>query len=100
MNQGSSRPCCLYQGFACYKYFCFGLMGFVPVDLTFFLFLWQTGLWAVVRYFLPDSVNVREMTEASPLNSDRELINFIHSVQLCVEAYHDRKYQITRAKVM
>lgn len=56
------------------------------------------GSWAVIRYFLPDSVNVREMVEASPLNSDRELINFIHYVQLCVEAYHDRKYQITRAK--
>lgn len=56
------------------------------------------GSWAVIRYFLPDSVNVREMVEASPLNSDRELINFIHYVQLCVEAYHDRKYQITCAK--
>lgn len=75
-------------------------MRFVPVDLTFFLLLWHTGSWAAIRYFLPDSVNVREMVEASPLNSDRELINFIHSVQLCVEAYHDRKYQITCAKVM
>lgn len=72
----------------------------MPVDLMFFLLLWHTGSWTVIRYFLPDSVNVREMVEASPLNSDRELINFVYSVQLCVEAYHDRKYQITRAKVM
>lgn len=75
-------------------------MSFMPVDLPFFLLLWHTGSWAVIRYFLPDSVNVREMVEASPLNSDRELINFIHYVQLCVEAYHDRKYQITCAKVI
>jgi hypothetical protein len=75
-------------------------MSCVPVDLTFFLLLWLTGSWTVIRYFLPDSVNVREMVEANTLNSDRELINFIQSVQLCVEAYHARKYQITRAKVM
>jgi hypothetical protein len=72
----------------------------VPVDLTFFLLLWRTGSWVVIRYFLPDSVNLREMVEASPLNSSRELIKFIQSVQLCVEAYLDRKHQITLAEVM
>lgn len=56
------------------------------------------GSWVVIRYFLPDSVNLREMVEASPLNSSRELIKFIQSVQLCVEAYLDRKHQITLAE--
>ena len=72
----------------------------MPVDLKFFLLLWLTGSWVVVCYFLPDSVNVREMVKTSPLNSDGDLIKFIQYVQLCVEAYHYRKYQITCAKVM
>jgi Cenp-O kinetochore centromere component. len=75
-------------------------MSFVAVEFTFFLLLWHTGSWVVIRYFLPDSVNVREMVESITLKSDKELINFIQSVQLCVEAYHDRKHQITLAKVM
>jgi hypothetical protein len=54
----------------------------------------------VIRYFLPDSVNVREMVKANPLSGDDvSVIHFIQFVQLCVEAYHDRKHQITLAKV-
>jgi hypothetical protein len=54
----------------------------------------------VIRYFLHDAVNVREMAKTYPLTNEEELLHFVHSVQLCVQAYHDRKCQITVAKVM
>ncbi|PNF34536.1 hypothetical protein B7P43_G10741 [Cryptotermes secundus] len=56
------------------------------------------GSWSVVRYFLHDAVNVREMAKTYPLTDEEEFIHFVQSVQLCVEAYNDRKCQITRAK--
>jgi hypothetical protein len=54
----------------------------------------------VVRYFLHDNVNVREMAMAYPLTNEQEFIHFVQSLQLCVEAYNDRKCQIKDAKVM
>jgi hypothetical protein len=54
----------------------------------------------VIRYFLHDAVNVKEMAKTYPLTNEEEFIHFVRSIQLCVEAYHDRKCQITVAKVM
>ncbi|KAJ9591431.1 hypothetical protein L9F63_002037, partial [Diploptera punctata] len=58
----------------------------------------RNGSYVIESYFLPDSILVREMLGEDAILDDKNMLEFINTVQQCVAAYHQRKAYILEVK--